>query len=206
MNKFAILSVLLLAGLVAAVVPNPVDIRVALFTAGDTKYRELDTVSGADTWMPYNNYTGVQATAYVLENVFNNGILSLGKQVTGTGNWGMQEDADIVATGYTTIKKDVVWWTVDTDHYANGTLRYPTVTNIYTDIIAMNASGAVETEGSLHSTANQPPAHTYNSYAISSVTIVPVSFVESVGINQPERCAVQPPLQPTVPKCIHCIG
>jgi len=184
----------------------PADIRVQLSTSGITSFKQQDIISGTDYWMPANGNTATpQPTAYVLENVKNVGTLDLVKQVTGGSNWGMQEDQNLWGTGFTIIKKEVVWWTVDTDGTNTGTLTYPTVTNIYTDTVAYDASGALRSIDEVHNTANQPLAMTPNSYTLNSVTTVPVYSTESVGINMPTRCVVLPPREPKQPTCLGCV-
>lgn len=213
MNKMiiAIIALALVATPALALSTSvPADIRVGLSTAGFTTFKEQDTVYGVDTYMPANgDTTNPQATAYVLENVRNFGTLDLTKQVSdgttiqGNSNWGMQEDENLLGTGSTTIDKQVVWWTVDT-HQTGSDLTYPTIANIYTDTVAQDPKGAIESETSISNVANQPPAMTPNVYTLNSKTTVPVSLTESVGINMPTRCAVLPPKAPKAPTCLGC--
>ena len=208
MNKFAILSVLLMAGMVAAceigvdcvVKPAQVDIRVELGTTGVTSYAEEATIAGYN-YHPLTGSPRVMNTADILQNVNNDGTLYIEKQVTSTGQWELQEDAFMTGSGTTDIMKQVTWWTDDkTISRRTGDLKYPTVANIYSDFVTPYVYDAVN----VTNTANVPPAQTVNYLNLQYTTTQPYMHTESVGINMPERCNVLPPAYPVPPTCAHC--
>lgn len=198
MNKFAILSVLLMAGMVAATS----DIRTSLYASGTTTYMDQAVVFGTDNYHPYNGQYGTYATAAITENVFNTGILQLGSQVTNPGQWNLQEDTVIQGSGTTNIEKAVNWWTVDATLGQDGKLLYPTVTSIYT---SFGTSTVTDTQ-SVYNIANMPPAgpQNYNVLAQQYSTTDAFVYHEDVGINMPLRCVVLPPLPPVAPVCPLC--
>jgi hypothetical protein len=175
------------------------DVRTSLFAAGETSLKEYVDVSGF--YAPHGAYV---PTAYVVQNVNNDGTLAFMSQDTNYGQWKLQEDSVLSTTGKTDVEKQVVWWTVDPTTDRDGdTLIYPTVANIYTqfDTDAMTVIKEVENTADLPGTNYANP----NVFAQSITTKVPMTYMESVGINKPLRCDVLPPLTPTMPICEGCL-
>jgi hypothetical protein len=204
MNKIiiALISLVLVATPVLACTGNGCigyptsDVRTSLIASGDTSLNEYVDVSG--------KYHGDYVpTASVLQNINNDGTLAFMSQDTNYGQWNLQEDSVVMTTGKTDIEKQVTWWTVDTSvSKKTGDLKYPTVANIYTVFSTDTMTVVKEVEN----TADQPPAGTLNAFAQSITTKVPMTYMESVGINEPVRCNVLPPAPPIPPVCKGCIA
>ena len=196
----ALVSIALIASPALACVGNDCwygrpdsDIRTSLIADGETSVIEQATVFG--------DYQGKPtATAYVLQNVNNDGFLMFNSQATSYGDWDMQEDSSVYAEGKTDIEKEVVWWTVDPTTRC-GELKYPTVANIYTEF----ATDSMVVVKEVHNTANVPPAGVPNVFAQSLTSKVPMTYGESVGINKPTRCSIADVVPPVEPVCTLCV-
>jgi hypothetical protein len=205
------LSVFATAGF--AVAPSGTMVNSNLDANGVTYYKDYATVSGFDsTEMKW------QETAFVLENVYNNGQLELEKSVANPSAWEMWEATDIDGNGITTITKQVGWWTEDNRLKQDGTMLYPTEANIFvgynTDGVAWNnavgqqSSYAVE----IHNIANAnvqtyPGEFSGSEFLINVGTADPIDYRESVGIGLPFFCEPFDALYPTMPSCPggHCV-
>lgn len=209
MNKIiiALISLALIATPALACTPGTYcptdptsDVRTTLWAQGDTLMNEQVTVSG---WYDGHGYI---PTAGIIESIQNDGTLSVQKQATNFGQWNLQEDGFVIASGETSLQKEVDWWTVDpTVSRRTGELKWPTVANIYTSYVTNTMSDVTE----IHNTANVPdPNHAHgslvNTFAQSVTTSDVMNYRESVGINEPLRCNVAEPIPPTPPVCLGC--
>jgi hypothetical protein len=163
-------------------------------------------------------------TAFIHEVVINVGNIDMAKEVRSTGAWELNEDKQASGTGFTNIRKDVVWWTEDkkvcddengcydyeNNYVEYGKLFYPTEANIYTAFSTEFFSDVEE----IHNVANNPPANdisaTYpqvglvNSLSKGWTTNDPFLFTESVGINKDLRCTLELPRLIRPPSCLGC--
>jgi hypothetical protein len=201
------------------------NIRMTYAGTGTSYMNELATIGGLDwsegagTNSPCDYvYPPVpQDTAYIHEVIINVGGISVAKEVRSTGAWELQEDKEVQGYGFTNIRKDVVWWTEDKKEI-DGTLIYPTETNIYAEYAewAPIPSGGMypvfTDEVEFHNVADQPPAEdyydqTYNthSFSVGYTTNSDFTFMESVGINKDLRCDLDYPRPIRMPVCEWCI-
>jgi hypothetical protein len=207
MNKIiiALIGLALMATPALACIPgtycpvNPTsDVRTSLWAQGDTSMNEQVTVSG---WYDGHGYI---PTAGIIESIQNDGTLSVQKQATNFGQWNLQEDGFVYASGETSLQKEIDWWTVDpTESRRTGELKWPTVANIYTSYVTNTVSDKTE----IHNTADQPGdpyGSAVNTFLQSVMTSDIMNYKESVGINEPLRCDVQLPIPPTPPVCLGC--
>jgi hypothetical protein len=207
MNKIiiALIGLVLIAtpALACGEVGNPCstysksDVRTSLYAAGDTSLMEYVDVAGT-----YGVHA-IAPTAFVLQNVNNDGTLSFMSQDTNFGQWKLQEDSVLSTTGKTDVQKEVVWWTVDPTTVNDPVLKYPTVANIYTQFDSNTMTVIKEVEN----TADKPGTNYANPnvFTQSLTSTVPMSYMESVGINKPLRCDVLPPKTPVMPVCEGCV-
>lgn len=171
-------------------------ITVGINANGVTTINEYATVSGFD-W----SERSWEETAGIAEDIMNVGQINMVKNIYNPGQWELWEAKSMSGTGYTTIVKEVAWWTEDST-VDGGYMKWPTIANIY---VGFQTATVLDQE-EVHNMANAvvetaPGEFSFGSFVKNIQTDDEFSFAESVGIGMPLDCQTYPPIGPSYPYC-----
>ena len=183
MNKLALLSIVLMAGMVAA----STTITTNFGAAGTTSYNEYSMIGGSN-WQQvgdvstggwYISTPATMPTATISYVVTNTGMISFGKTLYTPGDWNLKETSVVTGTGATTLGKEVTWDTNTRSTLPNGLLAYPT--DLYV-AIGFSTPHFVDNEG-FHTIANQPLGQTWYGFIKSISTNDAFNYGQCVSVN-----------------------
>lgn len=203
-----------ISGLIAAVMALSVfatagfalSMNSAQLTAnGFTTYQEFAAVAGYDS-----TESSWQTTAYILENVMNDGSITLTKNVVNPSAWVLMEGKEISAEGTTMIGKEVMWWTEDS-RTVGGAMKYPTVTDIfvtyttfgtsYNGVQGSQSTDTVAIQNVADSTVGANGEFSHSRFVYNVMSTDPIYYFEGVGFGAPALCDVFAPIPPIMPVC-----
>ncbi|MFB6076339.1 MAG: hypothetical protein ABEK17_04310 [Candidatus Aenigmatarchaeota archaeon] len=175
-------------------------VRTEFVSDGFTYFTEAAMIRGCD----YSEGSK-QVTGFVMDQVTNDGSIYLNKETRSPGEWQLQSDKEIWASGFTDSRKEVAWWTEDST-VEEGYLKYPTEVSIYTYF----EDDYMSDEEEFYNRADMPPAEgeeneyeTRNYFTKQWLSYdEDVYQMDSVGINLPTRCDHTKPEAPNWPTCI----
>jgi hypothetical protein len=206
MNKIiiALISLALIAApALATVTPTPTtDVRTALTGNGQTWVSGYASVAGKD----WSEGGSMQVTGVIEDYLHNVGNVNLQNEITGSGEWNLQDGMLIDGSGTTEIDKAVYWWTEDSHTTNGGTImKWPTETHIFTGFYTPIKIVETQVDNIADRTNEGPTGEFSHSGFLQNInTNENFHYVQGVGINMPTDCTPLAPHTFPLPVCPNC--